>query len=199
MKKVIKTTEEKVFNLCVESAKRSESGYTFDLKEVWQAARIRIKLNKQQVMDSMEIIAKEHEIKNGDKEGTYVIVELMPKEEEAPKPFVQVEEEIIEPAEETGAPTPEHTDELASENTANYNALYHKARYIAIKRVKGFTSFTLVRYDATNNMEYKNYRDAARNKADMNNLLFRVKVVDDLWFTARTRIEAYQNFLSQMA
>lgn len=80
------TTSEKIFNLCVESAKNSKNGYTFDLKEVWQQARKKYKLTKQVVIDALAIIAKEHEIKEGDVNGTFVLVELMEKSvEETPK------------------------------------------------------------------------------------------------------------------
>lgn len=80
-KKVTLTTDEKVFNLCVESAKQSENGYTFDLKAVWQAARLKYKMAKRTVIDAMQEVAKEHEIKKGDQEGQFVLVELMPKPE----------------------------------------------------------------------------------------------------------------------
>ena len=78
-KKVTQTTDEKVFNLCVESAKQSENGYTFDLKAVWQAARLKYKMAKQTVIDVFEIITKEHEVKKGEQEGQFVLTELMPK------------------------------------------------------------------------------------------------------------------------
>lgn len=81
-KKVTMTTDEKVFNLCVESAKQSENGYTFDLKAVWTAARLKYKMKKQTVLDVLKIIADEHGIKEGKQEGSFILTELIPQEVE---------------------------------------------------------------------------------------------------------------------
>ncbi len=88
VKKVIMTTDEKVFNLCVESAKNSKNGYTFDLKDVWKAARLKYKLAKQTVIDAFEILVKEHEIKKVGEgpSNLFSLVELMPKEEKKAEP-----------------------------------------------------------------------------------------------------------------
>ena len=88
VKKVTMTTDEKVFNLCVESAKNSKNGYTFDLKDVWKAARLKYKLAKQTVIDAFEILVKEHEIKKVGEgpSNLFSLVELMPKEEKKAEP-----------------------------------------------------------------------------------------------------------------
>ena len=70
--------DEKIFNLCVESAKQSKSGYTFNLKDVWQSARKKYKMAKQDVIDAFGVITKEHEVLKGSEEGMFELVELMP-------------------------------------------------------------------------------------------------------------------------
>ena len=78
-KNVTMTMDEKIFNLCVESAKQSKSGYTFNLKDVWQSARKKYKMAKQDVIDAFGVITKEHEVLKGSEEGMFELVELMPQ------------------------------------------------------------------------------------------------------------------------
>ena len=171
-KKVAMTAEEKVFNLCVESAKQSKSGYNFNLKDVWTAARKKYKLAKQDVIDAMDAIAREHEIKKvGEGPSVlFTLVELMPKEEKKQPKHVLTECEII-----------------------NLKAQKLARQLFGEK----FTRFSFTRFDATSEKEYKNADEAIRAKADMNNLLYVVNVVEGVEFMAKTRVAAYQKFLDE--
>lgn len=179
-KKVVLTTDEKVFNLCVESAKQSGNGFTFDLKGVWTAARLKYKMAKQTVLDAMESVAKEHEIKKCDEEGKFILVELMPK----PK---------AEPVKEKPAKEKKGTYPCTPCEIAQFNARKLARKVFGEK----FTNFAYSRYDATNKKEYGNASEAKRDKADMDNLLYVVIVVDGVEYMAETRIEAYQKFLDE--
>ena len=312
-KKVAMTTDEKVFNLCVESAKQSKNGYTFNLKDVWQAARKKYKMAKQNVLGAFDIIIKEHEIQKvgeGPSE-LFAIVELMPKEkkveltpimkqyidlkakhpdalllfrcgdfyetykedaekiskilgitltkssktkDEQGKPLVmagfpyhaidtylpkliragqrvaicdQLEapkqtakrgiSELVSPGtaaekqqsfhrqtkvEGTGATSPKSTEKPSKEPKhvlTECEVINLKAQKLARQLYAEFKRFTFARFDATTNKEYKNADDAIRGKADMNNLLYVIKVVEGVQYTGKTRIEAYQNFLNAAA
>jgi len=276
-KKVVMTTDEKVFNLCVESAKQSSNGYTFDLKAVWQAARKKYKMTKQTVLDALKVIASEHEVKMVDENTSlFSLVELMPQkkvteqfatfkkkhpgalllfrkndyyiayEEDAEKisntigialkhqdggvkvaefphyaldtylpKLVRSGERVAiceqrdvrieearpqEPCDGTGAPTPEHLKTLREKKGSYPNTPCEIAQYNARKIARKeygekFVNFSFARLDNTSGKEYKNASEALRSHADMNNLLYVVKVVDGVEFTGKTRIEAYENFM----
>jgi len=282
MKKSVMTMDEKIFNLCVESAKNSKNGYTFDLKEVWQTARKKYKVAKQAVIDAFEIITKEHEVKKGETEGTFVLVELMPKEEKKEsdrmKRFCELkkkhsdaillfrcgdfyealEDDAVECAkilgitltksEKTGermAGFPFHAldtylpklvrsgkrcaivEELdAKPAVQKFEKAEHPGEVKEVKEEKKqpkhvltecevinlkaqkaarelypntFTRFGFARLDSTSGKEFKNADDAIRGKADMNNLLYVIKVVEGVQYTGTTRINAYENFLAAVA
>ena len=289
-KKVAMTTDEKVFNLCVESAKQSKNGYTFNLKDVWQAARKKYKLAKQDVIDAMDAIAKEHEIKKVGEgpSNLFALVELMPKEEKKAEPTPIMKQFCELKAKHPDAlilfrcgdfyETYEHDAEVcakelgitltkrSSDDTKMAGFPYHaldtylpkliraghrvaicdqledpkltkklekrgitemveskkeekedapvkekkgaypftpceiaqfNARKEAQKRYGAkFSNFAFARVDTTTNKEYKNSTEAKKAKANMDNLLYLVKVVEGVEFSGRTRIEAYENFLN---
>ena len=62
-----------------------------------------------------------------------------------------------------------------------------------------FTRFGFARLDTTTNKEFRNADDAIRGKADMNNLVYVIKVVEGVQYTGKTRINAYENFLAAVA
>lgn len=293
VKKVTMTTDEKVFNLCVESAKNSKNGYTFDLKDVWKAARLKYKLAKQTVIDAFEILVKEHEIKKVGEgpSNLFSLVELMPKEEKKaePTPIMKQFRELKakhpdalilfrcgdfyetynEDAEKCGrilgitvrkyhetetndikvAGFPYHAldtylpklvragyrvaicDQLEDpkltakrgiteivepkkepekgvtngegERPRGYGRFLtdceianREAKKLAKKLFSDFVRFEFSRYDETNNVSYKNQSEAVRAKADMDNLKHSVKIVEGVYFTGETRLEAYEKFLN---
>lgn len=281
MKKQVLTISEKIFNLCVESAKNSKSGYTFDLKEVWQAARLKYKMNKASVQEALTAVANEHEIKLADEEGKFHLLELMPKpskkqmmyndfkkthpdsillfrcgdfyetyESDAieaarilgitltyrsdkgqrwgdtdgavagfphfsldaylPKLIrsgkkVAIIDELKEPAKVVKPEEPK-AEEVTEEKKVwrGYGRDLTECEIVNLKAQakaralypEQFKRFGFARFDSTNSKEYKNVGEAKRNKADMNNLLYMIKVVDGVQFTGSTRINAYENFLN---
>ncbi len=182
------TMDEKIFNLCVESAKNSKNGYTFDLKEVWQTARKKYKVAKQAVIDAFDVITKEHEVKKGETEGTFVLVELMPKE-----PKVKKSEKPGNVKEVKSEQQQKEVKHVLTECEVINLRAQKKARELYPDT---FTRFGFARLDATSNKEFKNADDAIRGKADMNNLLYVIKVVDGVQYTGTSRINAYENFLA---
>lgn len=266
------TMEAKIFNICVESAKNGKGGYTFNLKDVWQSARKKYKVAKQTVIDTFDLIIKEHEIKKGEVEGTFELVELMPKESKVLKQYRDLKAKHIdvllllrygdfyetceEDAEDCArllgitltvdskskvkmAGFPHHAldtylpkliragkrvaicddieikKEKKFENDKKQKVVKEKnepkhnlteCEIINLKAQKKarelypdtFTRFSFARLDATSNKEYKNADDAIRSKADMNNLLYIIKVVEGVQYTGKTRINAYENFLAAM-
>lgn len=268
------TMEAKIFNLCVESAKNGKGGYTFDLKDVWQSARKKYKVAKQTVIDIFDLIIKEHEIKKGEVEGTFELVELMPKESKVLKQYRDLKAKHIDVllllgcgdfycAYEEDAKVCAHllgitltVDSKSKVKMAGFprhaldtylpkliragkrvaicddieqpskikkeekfendkkqkvvkekNEPKHKLTECEIINLKAqkkarelypdtFTRFSFARLDATSNKEYKNADDAIRSKADMNNLLYVIKVAEGVQYTGKTRINAYENFLA---
>lgn len=254
------TIEEKIFNLCVESAKNGKGGYTFDLKDVWQSARKKYKVAKQTVIDTFDLIIKEHEIKKGEAEGIFELVELMPKESKVLKHYRYLkakhvdallllrcgdfyetyEEDAKECANLLGITlTVDNISKVKMAGFPHYALdtylpkLIRAGKRVAIcdelelpakiKKEKKepkhqlteceiinlkaqkkarelypdtFTRFSFARLDTTNNKEYKNADDAIRSKADMNNLLYVIKVAEGVQYTGKTRINAYENFLA---
>lgn len=269
------TTNEKIFNLCIECAKSGWGGYTFNLKDVWQAARKKYKMTKQAVIDAFDVITKEHKVKKGDEEGTFVLVELMPKESELlqiyreqkakhPKAlllfgcgdFYKTYCDNAIAASQVLGITLTHCNngadgvkgdamvvfsrhaldiylpkliragervaivdgqgllaeklnrdnckdiKLANEKK-NVKHVLTPCEVINLKAQKKarelypeqFTRFGFARLDSASGKEFKNADDAIRGKADMNALLYMIKVVDGVQFTGATRIDAYEKFL----
>ncbi len=175
-KKVAMTAEEKVFNLCKESANNSVNGYTFSIKEVCQMARKKYKMNKQMVGDLLNILTAEHPMRKGSDADTVILTELMPKEE---NPTTEKKQ-------------PKHV-------LTECEVINLEAQKLARRLFPDFKKFVFLRYDETNATEYKNSDEALKAKADMNNLLYVVKVSEGVQYAGKTRVEAYQNFLNAHA